>query len=132
VNKLTGDATEVRLPEYTWLMDIDCSSRTGLILAVTQTSQKFKILAFKPDGSQQRELIEESEEIYSARWSPTGDSIYYLHGKGTTKQLSKLSVNHRYAEAVVLANGLQTGEYFTLSADGSRLAYTRGDDTSNL
>jgi Tol biopolymer transport system component len=31
-----------------------------------------------------------------------------------------------------LADGLQTGEFFTLSADGSRLAYTREDHTSNL
>jgi Tol biopolymer transport system component len=32
----------------------------------------------------------------------------------------------------MLADGLQCGEYFTLSADGSRLAYVRGDYSSNL
>jgi hypothetical protein len=53
--------------------------------------------------------VEESDEIYSARWSPTGDSIYYLHGKGSTKQLSKLSVTRRDAEPVLLADGLQSG-----------------------
>jgi eukaryotic-like serine/threonine-protein kinase len=133
VNKLSGEAKDVHLSEYTWLRDIDCSSRAGLILAVTQASDnKYQIRTIKPDGSDERKLVEESDEIYSARWSPNGDSIYYLHGKGSTKQLSKLSATRSGVEPVVLADGLQTGEYFTLSADGSRLAYSREDHNSNL
>jgi serine/threonine protein kinase/WD40 repeat protein len=133
VNKLTGEAREVHLSEYTWLGDIDCSTRAGLILAVVTTfDNKYQIRTFRSDGSDERKLVEESDEIGSARWSPIGDSIYYLHGKGSTKQLSKLSVTRSDAEPVVLAEGLQSGWYFTLSADGSRLAYTREDHTSNL
>ena len=132
VNKLSGEAKEVRLSKYTWLFDIDCSTRAGLILAVTETSDKYQIRTFKPDGGDERKLVEESDEIYPARWSPTGDSIYYLHGKGSTRQLSKLSATRRDAEPAVLADGLQSGDYFTLSADGSRLAYTREDHNSNL
>ena len=56
---------------------------------------------------------------------------YYLHGKGSTQELSKVSVT-RGGEPAVLADGLQTGRYFTLSVDGSRLAYTREDHISNL
>ena len=132
VNKFTGEAKEVHLSDYKWLIDIDCSARAGLILAVTETSDKYQIRTFKPDGSDERKLGEHSDQIYSARWSPTGDAIYYLHGKGSTKQLSKLSVTRSDAKPVVLADGLQTGEYFTVSADASRLAYTRQDHNSNL
>jgi hypothetical protein len=32
----------------------------------------------------------------------------------------------------VLVNGLETGDYFTLSADTSQLAYTRTQSYSNL
>jgi Tol biopolymer transport system component len=104
-----------------------------LILAVIQASDnKYQIRTFKPDGSDERKLLEGSDNIWSARWSPTGDAVYYLHGKGRTPQLSKLSVTSRDAEAVVLVDGLQTGAVFTLSADGSRLAYTRRDYNSNL
>jgi serine/threonine protein kinase len=133
VNKLRDEVKEVHLSEYAGLADIDCSARAGLILAVIMTSdEKYQIRTFKPDGSTEQKLVEESDQIDSARWSPTGDSIYYLHGKGSTKQLSKLSVTRSDAEPVVLADGLQSSEYFTLSADGSKLAYTRRDRNSNL
>lgn len=102
-------------------------------MAVTVTSaNKNQIRTFKPDGSDEQTLIEESDEIDSARWSPAGDSIYYLHGKGSTKQLSKLSATRRQTEPVVLIDGLQCGDYFTISADGFRMAYTREEHNSNL
>ncbi len=82
VCKLTGEMQEVRLSGYTYLDGIDCSPRTGLILAVTQDSEKFQIRIFKRDGSAVRKLIEENDRIYSARWSPSGDSIYFLHSTG--------------------------------------------------
>jgi Tol biopolymer transport system component/DNA-binding winged helix-turn-helix (wHTH) protein len=132
VNKVTGEAKRVQLSEYTWLGDIDCSARAGLILAVTKTSEKFQIRTFRPDGSDERKLVEESDEIYSARWSAAGDSIYYLHGQGSTKELSRLFLARGHSEPAMLADGLQTGEFFTLSSDGSRLAYTREGHTSNL
>ena len=133
VNKLTGETKPVYLSDYSWLGAIDCSARAGLILAVTGTpDDKSQIRTFNPDGSDERKLVVESDEINSARWSPTGESIYYLHGHGSTKQLSKISVTRRGAEPVVLIDGLQSGRYLTLSADGSRLAYTREEHNSNL
>jgi serine/threonine protein kinase len=131
VNKLTGEMQEVRLSGYTYLEGLDCSPRAGLILAVTLDSEKYQIRIFKRDGSAERKLIEENEEIYSARWSPSGDSIYFLHGKGSTSEISRISINGK-AEPVAIASGLETGEFFTLTADGSRLAYTREHDYSNL
>jgi Tol biopolymer transport system component len=131
VNKLTGVGKEVHLSEYTLLWDVDCSARAGLILAVVQASDKYQIRTFKPDGGEERTLVEQSDHIYSARWSPAGDSIYYLHDKGSTNELSKVSLTHG-SERAVLADGLETGGFFTLSADGSRLAYTRENGNSNL
>jgi Tol biopolymer transport system component len=131
VNKFTGEAREVHLPEYAYLHDVDCSARAGLILALTFTSGKSQIWIFRPDGSEERELVDESG-ISTARWSPSGDSVYYLHEKGSIQELSRLSVTGRDAESAVLAGGLQAGAFFTLSADGSRLAYTREEHNSNL
>ncbi len=131
VNKLTAEVKDVRLSEYTSLKDIDCSPRAGLILAVMKDSAKFQIRIVKPDGSAERKLIEEADEIYSARWSSTDDSIYFLHGKGSTSELSRISIRGR-AEPLAIASGLETGAFFTLSADESRLAYTREHDYPNL
>ena len=58
---------EVPQAEYKWLFDIDCSPRTGMILAVTQTGEKYHIRIFQPDDSGERTLVEENEEIPSAR-----------------------------------------------------------------
>jgi hypothetical protein len=56
VNKLAGEVKEVRLSGYTWLLDVDCSARAGLILAVTNTSEKFQIRVFKPEMGGDRPL----------------------------------------------------------------------------
>jgi Tol biopolymer transport system component len=133
VKKLTGEAKEIPLSKYTSVEDIDCSARAGSILVVVVASNKSQLRTFKPDGSDERNLIESSDEyIYSGRWSPTGDSIYYLHGKGSTQELSKISVTRGHPEPEGVAEGLQTDGFFTLSADASRLAYTRGERNSNL
>jgi serine/threonine protein kinase len=131
VNKLTGESQQIGLSGYTYLLGLDCSPRAGSILAVTWDSEKSQIRIFKRDGSAERKLIEENEQIYSARWSPSGDSIYFLHGKGSTSEISRIPINGK-AEPVAIASGLETGGFFTLSADGTRLAYTREHDYSNL
>jgi serine/threonine protein kinase len=131
VNKLTAQTQEIALSGYTYLNGIDCSPRAGLILAVTLDSAKSQIRVFKPDGSAVRKLVEGNEEIGSARWSPSGDSIYFLHGRGSTNEISRISIKGK-AEPVAIASGLETSGFFTLSADGSRLAYTRSHYYSNL
>jgi serine/threonine protein kinase/Tol biopolymer transport system component len=133
VNQLSGEVKEVPQAEYQWLVDIDCSPRTGMILAVTQTTgEKSQIRIFRPDGSGERTVVDQNEEIPSARWSPSGDSIYYMHANGNTKALTRVSVASRDAQPTILADGLQSGDIFSVSADGSRLAYTREEDYSNL
>ena len=99
---------------------------------MTKDEQKFQIRIFKPDGSEQRKLIEGSDEIFSGRWSPTGDSIYYLHRNGSTTELSRILIKSKKTEPLAIASGLETGEFFTLSADGTRLVYTREHEYSNL
>src|SRR5271154_37620 len=100
---------------------VDCSVQAGLILAVTETSEKYQIRTFRPDGSDERKLVEEGDKIDSARWAPTRNSIYYLHGKEEKKAQTSLQNYLSPAttpEPVVLADGLQSREYFTLSGDG--------------
>ena len=132
VNKFTGEVRKVPLSEYDWLDDLDCSPRAPAILVVLKNANEYQLRVFKPDGSGQLTLFETSERIAAARWSPNGDFIYYLLGKGSTKELSRLSVAAPRAKPVTLTSGLQTGDSFSISSDGSRIAYTRELGSSNL
>ena len=132
VDKLTGQIKQISLPQYTWMMGIDASPKAGLILALVQVGDSFQIWTFKSDGSEQFEVVADDNVIESPRWSPAGDSIYYLRTKGSTTELMKVSAARGHAPASVLTSGLQMGERLTISSDGSRLAYTRENDNSNL
>jgi WD40-like Beta Propeller Repeat len=131
-NKLAGERKDVRLSDYTFLHDIDCSPRSGLLLAVTQVSSRFEIRIFRPDGTGEQTLVDGNEEIYCARWSAAGDAIYYTHGKGSTEDFSRISIADSRREPTLVAAGLQAGEWFSHSMDDSRLAYTRENQNSNL
>jgi serine/threonine protein kinase len=132
VDKLTGQIRKIPLPQYEWLQAIDSSTTAGLILALLQTGSKYQIWTLKPDGAEPRKLIEENNEIDSPRWSSAGDAIYYVRRKESTTELVKASVTSGHAEPSILITGLQVGDFFTISGDGSRLAYTRVHDSSNL
>jgi WD40-like Beta Propeller Repeat len=132
VNKQTGAETRIHAPGYKWLIDLDCSAKTGMLLLITKSTENYQIWMMKPDGSEQRKLLQEEKEITSARWAPTEDALYYLRIEGETKDLLKLSIPGAPATPTLLASGLETGDYFTLTADGKQLAYSRSLSFSNL
>lgn len=132
INKLSGEEKRIPAPTSLWLEAVDCSAKTGMLLLQTQVSQKHQIWTMKPDGSDQRKLIEEDKEIRSPRWSPNGDSIYYFRVEGNTTDLLTLSLSGLAKVPSILASGLEAGDSFTVSADGSRLAYTREQSSANL
>ena len=137
VNKLTGEKKRIPTPAYQWLEDIDCSAKTGmLLLLLTKKSSEIshQIWTMKPDGTEQRQLVEEKSEseIQSPRWSPAADAIYYFRTERDTTDLIRIPASSKSTESTVLVNGLETGGYFSLSADGSQLAYTRTQYYSNL
>jgi Tol biopolymer transport system component len=98
--------------------------------------ERYAIWTIRVDGSQEQKVVEDSVMLFSPRWSPQGEAIYYLRDKGQTKDLIKLSIATPTGKAkgppAILLSGLQTGQYFTLSKDGKRLLYTRELSYSNL
>ena len=132
IDKQSGERKQIPAPKYQWLHDVDWSAKTSMLLLLTETSKKYQLWTMKPDGTAQRKLIEEQKEIDSPHWSSTGDSIYYFRREGDTTDLVKLTISARSTESSVLQGGLETGGNFTLSADGSQLAYTRLQSLSNM
>jgi len=111
-----------------------CSTKTGRLLLVTGNEGRYSLWSMKSDGSEQRKLVEAESGItlQSARWSPAGDAVYYFRKGGDTTELMRLPLSGDSQRPSVLVSGLEAGDYFTLSADGSQLAYTRDLAYSNL
>jgi Tol biopolymer transport system component len=88
----------------------------------------------KSDGSEQRKLVEAESgtTLWSPRWSSAGDAVYYFRQGGDTAELMRLPFSNDPTGPSVLVSGLNAGAYFTLSDDGSQLAYTRSLSYSNL
>jgi serine/threonine protein kinase/Tol biopolymer transport system component len=132
VDKLTGTEKRINGPGYQFLAEIDCSTKTNMLALLTHTSGKNEIWTMKTDGTEQRKLLEDEKDISSLRWAADGDAIYYLRADGDTMDLVKLPVSEQLKKPSVLVSGLDMGGDFTLSADGSQLAYTREQRYSNL
>lgn len=134
VDIAAGGRKVLPAPTYEWLHGISCSTQTGGMLLVTESGERYSLWSMKSDGSEQRRLVEADSGITleSARWSPAGDAVYYFRKEGDTAELMKLPVSNDSKGPEVLVSGLETGGYFTLSDDGSQLAYTRGLVYSNL
>jgi eukaryotic-like serine/threonine-protein kinase len=134
VDIAAGGRKVLPAPTYQWLHGISCSTQTGEILLLTLSGERYSLWSMKSDGSEQRRLVEADSGITlgSARWSPAGDAVYYFRKEGDTAELMKLPVSNDSKGSEVLVSGLETGGYFTLSDDGSQLAYTRELIYSNL
>jgi serine/threonine protein kinase len=136
-NKSTDDTTSIYLRgSFQFLNDLDWSPVGDFILFSTIDQERYAIWTIRVDGSQEQKVAEDSAMLFSPRWSPKGDAIYYLRDKGQTKDLVKLPISIATGKAKgpasILSSGLQAGQYFTLSKDGKRLLYTRELNYSNL
>ena len=132
INKATGEAKKLPAPSYDSLQDMDCSPKTGEILLAITLSGKSQMWTMKPDGTDQRMVHRDEKSIDAARWSPVDYSVYYFRADDDTESLVKLMLGQRSKDPVVLMSGLETSGSFTISSDGSQLAYTRAQGASNL
>jgi serine/threonine protein kinase/Tol biopolymer transport system component len=137
MDRSTGDVRTVHLSGFRWLRGIDWSAGSNSLAVLTSLENgRQAIFTVRPNGSQQRKVIEE-DRLDSPRWSPTGDGLYLLRtSRGRTQDVAKVAIDPKSGQAEgpvsVLLNGLQAGDYFTVSADGTRLAYLRSQYYSNL
>ena len=137
LEKASGLSRKVTPAGFQWLLDLDWSPASDLLLYLTWLEDgRYAVFTIRANGSGQKKLIEEDDEVTAARWSRSGDAIYYFRRNAGTQELVRLSVDARSGKAAgrpsVLWGGIQAGDYFTISADGTRLAYERSQEHSNL
>jgi Tol biopolymer transport system component/DNA-binding winged helix-turn-helix (wHTH) protein len=118
------------------IWDIDWSANGVLTFVSSNFQGRYTIWTVKPDGSEQRLVVGAGSEIPSARWAPTGDSIYYFRRLNQTFSLVKVSVatarNTPDAVPTTLVAGIESDRFLALSGDGHRLVYARAPYYSNL
>ena len=137
IDKLTGSVESTHLTGFRYLLGLDWSRASNLVAVLTELENgRRAIWTVRPDGSHQRKVIEENQ-LDSPRWSAAGDAVYFLRtGQSHTLDLLKIAIDPKTGDAkgsaAALWTGLQTGDYFTASADGTRLAYSRSQRYSNL
>jgi len=106
-----------------------------LLMFTSSDSQGlFTLWTVRPDGTEQTRIRTEPTSIYSARWAPSGDAIYYLRQLNQTDSLYKVHIRHAATDvdATGVLSGLETDQSFALSSDGRRLVYARAPYYSNL
>jgi serine/threonine protein kinase/Tol biopolymer transport system component len=136
VDNATGIAKNIALSGFRVVDGLDWSPASNFMAVLSGFRRGQVIWTVHPDGSQQRKVIE-GDGLDSPRWSPDGDAIYFLRtSSDQTQELARVAVDSTsgqgHGPASVLLSGLQTGRYFTLSADGTRLAYSRSQTHASL
>jgi Tol biopolymer transport system component/predicted Ser/Thr protein kinase len=139
INKVTGSAKSIHLGGFQFISDLDWSPASNLLALGTVLdlgSGRYAIWTVHPDGGQPRKVIEDYL-LYSPRWSPVGDRIYFLRTNADlTDEILRITVNPKTGQgrgpASVIVGGLRTGNDFTVSKDGMHLAYPASTGYSNL
>jgi len=137
VDKTTGNVKSIQLSGFLRTWDLDWSPASNLLALLTPLENgRWAIWTVRPDGSQQRKVIEEAV-LASPRWSPAGDAIYFFqYGQDGAQDLRKVAIDPKSGQrkdaSSVLLTGLEAEDYFALSADGTRLAYSSLHQYSNL
>jgi len=146
---ITGDRQLVpRADTAAWLEDADFERGGRWLAYITQPLNSARapwtLWISRADGGEPRPLLEDTIHIGSLRWSPDGLALYYLRAAGPTHELRKLRISPRNGapdgDPVVLLSGLEPAwvspiawaPNFTISEDGTKLAYLRTVTHSNL
>jgi Tol biopolymer transport system component/DNA-binding winged helix-turn-helix (wHTH) protein len=138
INRLGEHLRTISLQESRdWIFDLDWSPQHDRLLFVaTDADRRAAIWSIQPDGSGQTKILSWPHEISAARWSPSGDAIYYFSRVNQTVSVFKTRVASGTAAspetASPLLSGIEGDGSYGLSADASRLVYARAPYHSNL
>jgi Tol biopolymer transport system component len=111
-------------------------SGNRLAFATSTGDERSVLSTIASDGTDQQKILDESASISSPKWSSAADAIYSLRGRwGGGTELWKVTVaadGRASGPATRVLGGLPLGERFSLTRDGTQLAYTRSHAYANL
>jgi len=137
-NVSSGETTSVPLKDsFIFMKGIDWSHANNFLLFLTIDDEaRYAIWTISTDGTTQHMVVEDDVPLFSARWSPRGDAIYYFRRNGLLKELWKIPVSSDTGKpakpASLVLSDLQAGDFFALTSEGNRMVYTREIRSSDL
>jgi Tol biopolymer transport system component len=127
-----GDFKPVEHARFLRGIDWHVKSNRLLLFGVDDDGQS-SIWIAAPDGGNVRRVFSGPEEIESAFWNPTADSIYAFRVRNLSSDLISLTVDDAGSStARVLAAGLPLSDMSGISADGNTLLQVRGVISTNF
>ena len=82
-SRLTESPDTIRVQSEWEFRDIDWHPSGDRFALVTSSSLESKILEVRADGSGQEELLAVRAGVWSVRWAPQGDALYYTRSFGS-------------------------------------------------
>ena len=137
-NVSSGEITSIPLKgSFTFIKGIDWSFSNNFLLFLTSDDEeRYAIWAISTDGTTQRMVVEDDVPLFSPRWTPRGNAIYYFRRNGLLKDLWKIPVSsdtgNPIKPASLVLSDLQAGDFFTFTSEGTKMLYTREIRSSNL
>jgi len=139
VNKLTGKSISFSLTgTILFIYDIDWSPADNCLLVLGKNKENKNVIwTVGTDGKEQNVVIEDTARLSSPRWASKGNAIFYLRDVSSNQgELWKLPISRDSGKppksSSLVFSGIPMGSFFTLSADGKNLLYTREINLSNL
>jgi|GEM_PF-2277494 len=137
-NVSSGETTSIPLKgSFTFIKGIDWSPANNFLLFLTSDDEeRYAIWTISTDGTTQHMVVEDDVPLFSPRWSPRGNDIYYFRRKGLLKDLWKIPVSsdtgNPIKPASLVLSDLQAGDFFTFTSEGTKMLYTREIRSSDL
>jgi Tol biopolymer transport system component len=133
-----GAVRTVKLKGFRWLNGVSWHPRTNHVLLLTEDHDGMSdIWRVTPDGQDFVRLLHSQDPVRAICASSTSAVLYGLRQRGPTGDLIRVSLSGGATGEDVLLSGLPVGETSlgascTVTADGRRLLYLRGTNSSNL
>ena len=115
---------------FTWINDLDWSpDGNRLLVHISPEDGGQEVWTIGNEGGDPILAVRE-RELLSARWAPSGGSIYYVVPRGATEALWRVGVDPRSGdvtgEPVMVLGGITGfGPHLEFSSDGKMLTYAR-------
>jgi eukaryotic-like serine/threonine-protein kinase len=121
--------------DFVWLDEISWWPSQRLAFLTRDADGHSKIGTIPTEGGRQGKVVDDAETIDTMRWAPGGSSIYYLWRGSDPPELRRVEVDPETGDASTVPEAVLTGltiSHFSLSGDGSTLAYVRTSRRANL